>query len=409
MAEATIGELVRRWRTRRGLSQETLAHLVGRSPRWERMVEDGTADPRLGEIRGLASALGVDVSQLIGDEEPSEEDVKRRQFLHLLGVSGVTAVGGLDPDPWDRLSQALRLGRVDQATVDHLARVTIALDRLQRDVGPATLLTTVNGHLEHVISLLQRPLQPAIRRQLASVAGEVAAMAGWLKWNLDDGPGAAAYFRSGLEAAKEARDRPLGAYLVGCMACQPFYRESPDARLRTLTGTTFGFQAKDATPSTAAWLANLEAGAHALNRDGDRYLQAIQRAESLLSQPDADEETRRPRAGFFDLHYFAEEQAASLLRLEQAEEARTVIEQTLARLDSGRTKMRLWLRTDLAAVYALEDQPEEACRVGLETLADAAELGIQPIVRSLRGLRELEPYGELRAVRDFREAAAALS
>jgi hypothetical protein len=237
----------------------------------------------------------------------------------------------------------------------------------------------------------------------------VAAMGGWLLWNADNGLGAAAYFKSGLEAAREAHDRPLGAFLVGCMACQPFYRESPEQRLRTLTGTTYGFHAKDATPSTAAWLANLEAGAHALMGHGDSYLRAIRRAEALLSQPDADDQMRRPRAGFFDQPYFAEEQAASLLRLEEAKEARTLIEQTLATLAPGRTKMRLWLTTDLAAVYAMEDQPEEACRVGLRALADAAELGIQLIVRSLRGLRELEPYSDLQTVRDFREQAASLS
>ncbi len=75
---------------------------------------------------------------------------------------------------------------------------------------------------------------------------------------------AAAYFRAGVEAAQEANDRALGAYLVGSSCVQPAYRERPQARLRRLQGQTFGFQTFDANPSTRAWLITLEAEAHAL-------------------------------------------------------------------------------------------------------------------------------------------------
>jgi hypothetical protein len=81
---------------------------------------------------------------------------------------------------------------------------------------------------------------------------------------MEDRRAAAAYFRAGIEAAQEADDRALGAYLVGSSCVQPAYRERPVARLRRLQGQTFGFQTFDANPSTRAWLITLEAEAHAL-------------------------------------------------------------------------------------------------------------------------------------------------
>jgi hypothetical protein len=100
--------------------------------------------------------------------------------------------------------------------------------------------------LNNVATLLAG--SPTLRPQLCSIAGETAALAGWLAWDLEDRPAAAGYFRVGLDAAKEADDRALGAYLVGSSCVQPAYRERPFARLRRLEGRTFGFARADASP-----------------------------------------------------------------------------------------------------------------------------------------------------------------
>ena len=78
-----------------------------------------------------------------------------------------------------------------------------------------------------------------MQRQLSSIAGETAGLAGWLAFDMEDRRAAAAYFRAGIEAAQEANDRALGAYLVGSSCVQPAYRERPQARLRRLRGQTF--------------------------------------------------------------------------------------------------------------------------------------------------------------------------
>jgi hypothetical protein len=93
------------------------------------------------------------------------------------------------------------------------------------------LLGAVVGHLNTVAALLQGSL--AARRQLSSIAGETAGLAGWLVYDLEDRRAAGAYFRAGIQAAQEANDRPLGAYLVGSSCAQPAW-ERPHARLRRL-------------------------------------------------------------------------------------------------------------------------------------------------------------------------------
>src|SRR4051794_2388380 len=66
----TIGERVAWYRTRRGLSQEVLAGLVGRTTDWLSKVENGRAAlDRLSVITALAEALDVSLGDLLG--EPS--------------------------------------------------------------------------------------------------------------------------------------------------------------------------------------------------------------------------------------------------------------------------------------------------------------------------------------------------
>lgn len=66
----TIGQRVAFYRRRRGLSQEVLAGLVGKTAEWLRKVETNRAElDRLSVIRNLASALDISLGDIIG--EPS--------------------------------------------------------------------------------------------------------------------------------------------------------------------------------------------------------------------------------------------------------------------------------------------------------------------------------------------------
>jgi transcriptional regulator with XRE-family HTH domain len=65
----SAGERVAFYRRRRGMTQQTLAGLVGRTPSWVEKIENGRAPlDRISVVRDLARALGVSFHDLVPDE-----------------------------------------------------------------------------------------------------------------------------------------------------------------------------------------------------------------------------------------------------------------------------------------------------------------------------------------------------
>ncbi|MXZ52384.1 MAG: helix-turn-helix domain-containing protein [Acidimicrobiaceae bacterium] len=62
---ATLGQLrrcIRSLRRRRGWQQATLGAAIGRSQQWVSGVESGRADPSLGDVIAVLSALGATIA-----------------------------------------------------------------------------------------------------------------------------------------------------------------------------------------------------------------------------------------------------------------------------------------------------------------------------------------------------------
>jgi tetratricopeptide (TPR) repeat protein len=378
--------------------------------KWER----GIHQPR-GVHRELlcllydATAEELGLFQAAGIEATLEDDMNRRMFLQGLGaVTGLVTSSALEP--WQRLTAALRQpSRVDRQTVAELERVTAGLEGLEPQVSPRALLGAVMGHLNTVAALLQGSLGLTMRRQLASVAGETAGLAGWLAWDLEDRRAAGAYFRAGIEAAQEAEDRPLGAYLVGSSCVQPAYRERPHARLRRLQGRTHGFTTADANPTTRAWLVTLEAEAHALAGNEAASLQALDQAETIIGRAGEEDAARRPRAAFFTDAYLVGERGVALARLGQSADAQRVLEAALGSLDPEMVKTRPRLLSALATAHVREGNVDEACRIGADALALADRQQVTTNLQDVRRLRlDLEPWRDTQAVRELDEQLAAV-
>jgi hypothetical protein len=377
--------------------------------KWERGIHQPRGLHR--ELLGLlydATAEELGLFQPAG-VEAKLEDMNRRVFLQGLGaVTGL--VTGAALEPWQRLTAALRQPRrVDWQTVAELERVTAGLERLESQASPRALLGAVVGHLSTVAALLQGSLGLTVRRQLCSVAGETAALAGWLAWDLEDRRAAGAYFRAGIEAAQEAEDRPLGAYLVGSSCVQPAYRERPHTRLRRLQGRTHGFTGSDANPTTRAWLVTLEAEAHALAGSEVASLRALDQAEALVRGASEEDAARRPRVAFFNHAYLMGERGVALARLGRPADARQVLEAALGSLDPEMVKTRPRLLSALATAHVREGNVDEACRVGADALALAERQQVAPNLQDVRRLRlDLEPWHDTQAVRELDQQLAAV-
>ncbi len=395
--------------------------------RWER----GIRRPRARYVRLLCQLFDLPAEQLglVQDAElalvpllPVDrlegDDSERRDFLQrvavLLGLAPLsphlrTSVPGFEA--WERLDRALgQPGHVDLETVQHLEGVTHALESLEPTaVSSRALVGPATGHLDAITMLLQAPLSPRLRARLCSLAGETAGLVGWLRWNLGDSDGATAYFRTGLRAAGEADDRALGAYLVGCMACRLPHCQDPEATIRLLSGTTFGFTREDATPATRAWLAAKEAGAWAhLGRESDS-LHALDLATEIVERLDVDDVERRPRFTMVDRNWMAGERGAALARLGQVDAAQAILRPVLASLGPTSERDRLWLLTALAGAHVDLDEPEEACRLARSALVSAARMHLVPVVHLVKGVRErLDQHRRNLAVQELDEHLRAL-
>jgi transcriptional regulator with XRE-family HTH domain len=410
--------LQRGW-TLDGVAQrlDALAPTVGRKHlgvngtmvgRWER----GERQPR-GIYRGLLAVLYETTTEALGLYQPTTserviEEMQRRAFLQHMGAAAGVAVTSVAMEPWERLSAALRQpGRLDREIVSELEHVTVTLEGLESQVSPKALLGPVVGHLDTLTSLLKGVPRPSLHQQLCSLAGETAGLAGWLTWDLEDRKAAGAYFRTGIQAAQEADDRALGAYLVGSSCVQPAYRERPPARLRRLEGHTHGFARADATPSTQAWLVTLEAEAHALMGDERATLRAMDEAEAIMSRAADDGVSQRPRVVFFNRAYLTGERGVALARLDKPDAAQDVLASALASLEPEAMKTRPRLLTALATSHVRQGNIEEACQLGGDALGLATQQEVAPNLQDVRKLRvELEPWRDSAPVRRLDERLA---
>lgn len=407
------GLRIQRLRARLGLSQDDVADFAGKSSSWAWRIENGKARLDLATAERLALGFSVDVDVVLGRvpiPDGLPRPVKRREFVQraVIGAASAAllpAANPLDPEPWERLARVLGRGAgTDQVTVDHMERATTALETLQYQIGPAALIGPVRGHLDEVCRLLEGPLPARLRRQLLSIAGETAATAGWLMWDLERLDDMGAYWRVAIEAAEECGDRALSAFVLTSASFQPSYRENPVERIRRLAGLE-----RHATPRTRAWILAATAEAYALAGDDRACLVALDRADSVMARLGDDRTTRRPRYDPFDATRMLGERGSALVKLGRGREARDILETALGGLAS-QPRMLNSVRASYARALAQQGEVEGATRAAAEALDGAAAMGTSPTLGALRKVvRDLEPWADSPDVKrlDERLRAAA--
>jgi hypothetical protein len=340
--------------------------------------------------------------------------VKRRTFLRGAGVGAlgllVGQVGG--GRLAEQVSYVLRHpSRVDRECLQQLERTTILLQWQEGESRPEALMGSVAGHLAELLRLLKLgSLGTQTRARLWSLAGETAGAGGWLIWQSDNKEAAAAWFEFGLHAATEAGDHALGAYLVGCLSTQPTYRENPALRLQQLTGGPRGFHQLAAAPPTRAWLAVIEAEAHALLGRGRDAYQALDRARTTISRDGDVPRDRRPKVlsslgPFFNHDYLTAEEGVVRAHLGEQAEAAAILAPLLDSVAPERRKNWYWLYPMLAGACIHLGDVDRACGLAAEALQGSMKMGVTtnlPLVSGVR--RQLEVHRRDPAVQALDEA-----
>lgn len=398
--DVVVGSRVRRLRRRRGLSQELVAHLVGRSERWLRDVEAGTAGLRVRDALSLADVLGVELEELTGAAGARHARPDPRP-------------AGATPVDAERLGMALE-GRtpVDLDLATSLGAVVRCLPRQLGMLSSRSLLQLAHGHLLSFRVLLGGAMPGPIRRELASAAAEAGVLAGMLAVGLGRGERAEGYFRHAAALAGTAGDagtrlRALvhNSQLYSC-AFMDGRREDP-ARARELLAQAAGLAVRCGA-DRALYLMR-QAMERAVVRDE-------RAAHALLDEADRARAADRIAAGaapwWWHESFPAALRGKAALLAGHPDRATPLLEEVLSTLDPGMAN-RSRLMADLAAAYAQLGEIDHACALLGRALAldrDAGVVGSIPRTRRVRD-RELRRHAAEPPVRrldeQLREAAAA--
>ncbi|MFJ5811719.1 helix-turn-helix domain-containing protein [Streptomyces sp. NPDC093093] len=241
MSSNAFGHLLLRLRVEARRTQEEQAAAInaisGRDTMTRREVsryENGQNIPTNHTVTHIAMACGLPPDQLKREataaraqrRKPQEvNDVERRTFL-----AGPVVAAGLASEPWARLAHALGKGTpLDSPSVEALVERSADLHISENHLPARTLQQNVVTHLDTITAALRHTRTH--ERVLTIAAGETAALAGWLAWDLGDQHSALAYYKVTADCAEAAGHPPLRAL---ALTYASYGAETPARRLELL-------------------------------------------------------------------------------------------------------------------------------------------------------------------------------
>jgi transcriptional regulator with XRE-family HTH domain len=349
----------------------------------------------------------------VGEADDQEADVNRRDFLRSGSMAaGLLATGPLaGPEPWERLLQALDGAvRVDRQIVADLEARTAGLHQMEGQLPAHHLYSHVSDQLERISFLLRGGLQPELRRQLVITAGETAALAGWLAWDVRDRVRAMRFYDAATAAAREAADPALLACVNGYLS----YMASADGdgqRARTLIERGLDALEGQGCPRAEAWLAGRAAEEAAGVGEALAAFAALERMRAAELRSDSHQE--RSWTTFLDSPRLGGFAVATYVRLGWAESARAAAAEVLLGLGGAPEwrKRQAVVLTDIARFHLASGDVEEGLTLAESALVAALKMesswGLQQVAQLRPHLQARQDLPQARRLHDRLLAACA--
>ncbi len=272
------------------------------------------------------------------------------------------------------------------------------------------------GHARQaLVRYLEHECEPMLRgvygeqtgRRLFAAAADLTRLAGWTSYDIAAHGLAQRYFVQALRLAQAAGDRPYGAYVLVTMSRQAVHLAHGREAVQLARVAQQGLGGS-APPVVQAMLHAAEARGHAVLGEVRACTASLVRAERALgSAGTADEAPCWARS--FDEGHLSEEFAHCHRDLQQYRAAAQHAERALQLRAPAYARSRLFCRVVLATARLGLGDLDQACRLGAEAAAQAADM------RSVRAHeyvqdfeRRLEPHKDATAVRTYRDKVAAL-
>ncbi|MEU3310462.1 helix-turn-helix domain-containing protein [Nocardiopsis sp. NPDC006832] len=392
MTPENLPALLRRLRTGRGWSQARLADALcsasGRPTvtrhdvsRWER----GKRVPRAW-LPYLAEVLDV----------PRE----RLEFATVTdtGPEPTETLASLLP-PGDALAPlATRSGRrVGQSTAVDFATRAHGL-RLADDVlAGGDLVGPVFRELDAAVRVLRESTHTnEVRRELLRAVAELAQIAGWTASDAAD-PRAERTYRLGLDAAREAGDRPLAAQLAGSLG----YHLVNNGRVpegAALSVAAVAEAGPDAPGKTRALFHDRAAWAQTQAGDAQAAMRSLGAAHEALTEDSGDAPNwaywvTEAELDVMDSRVYTE--------LRRPLRAVPLLSRVLRDYPVTSTRERALYESWLAVAYADANEPEESARVAAHVIALSGDVASARTSDRVRVV--LSRLAEYRAVPEVRE------
>nr|WP_206324147.1 hypothetical protein [Streptomyces sp. HNM0574] len=307
--------------------------------------------------------------------------------------------------------------------LDLLEQTTVMFRRWDAQCGGGLRRKAVVGQLHEVTDLLQEQHDEAVTRRLFRVTSELAELAGWMSFDVGLQPTAQKYFVLALHAAKEAGDRPLGAYVLSKMGRQMIHLGRPDDALELIHLGQYGSR-EGATSRTQAMLYAMEARAYANMGQPGKCKRAVRMAEEtfedvcagdgdpdwirFFSEAELSAETAH---SYHDLAYSSGRSPAyASLARPAMERAVELFRQETQEADGGGHQRSYALNLiGMANVHLLQREPERCASSAGEAIGVAKQLRSERVNNRLRttAASVARSYGHVSEVVRLTERLAA--
>jgi transcriptional regulator with XRE-family HTH domain len=312
-----------------------------------------------------------------------------------------------------RMDDALVSGTVSATMLDQWEATTAGYGSQYMTVPPLRLLCDVLLDLGDVRRMCEHRQPLDFSERLCRLAGQLAAVVSMLMTDLGHPRLARSFLRTARTAADETGDRHLRAWVTVREAFVPLYYGDP-AEACALARAGAGLAGRN--PCVAAAMAPaLEARALtrvAARRGGIAKAQGQRRVSALLDHAHdafgrlSDEEHADTAFGYTERQLLFHEGDA-LVTIGQARVAERVLTRAVRLYSADEILDRSLATFGLAQCRLEADEPEEALRLSRETLLGVPrQHRAEIMVRAARSLGDsvAARHGELRAVREYREA-----
>jgi transcriptional regulator with XRE-family HTH domain len=400
-AAGQVGEVIRLVRRAHGLNQRQLGVATGRSQSTISRIERGGSGTRDVEtLRRLGNELAIPLVMLGLAGQPSqnqhsEPPVNRRELI-LRAAATVFASAAL---PGTILA-------ADESAANVHA-ITVAHRKLDGITPSSELAEPVLAHLRMATRIQTEVWDPIGARAMAAAVSEVAGLAGWLHWDMHNLGSARRHYRLALKHAQRADDSLLTTYMLGSLAFFVVHEGEADEGLALIRHAVIAASPGQRPAIADAWLAAMEAVAHATAGDDTQTWRALDRAAAAAERITTEERPPWPWVFPFGTQKIAYHQLSCAVRLRRPDIAYAAVD-ALSFSDPGHRKQHALVLLDLASAHVQNHELDEALRVATAAIDLAEQTQSERVLSRARQFRRMVPATAPQGVlRDFDECLRA--